>query len=70
MKTLVTASPPLPHVGHLSPRQQMAMDCALCARRLGARGRVLGDVRHRGLPFQLWVCIPDCRVARPTVPSG
>lgn len=70
MKTSATASPPLPHVAHLSPRQQMAMDCALCAHRLGVRGRVLGEVRHRGLPFRLWACIPGCQAARSTTPTS
>lgn len=70
MKTPATASPPLPHVAHLSPRQQMAMDCALCAHRLGASGRVLGEVRHRALPFRLWACIPDCQADRSTIPTS
>ena len=59
MTTPATASPPLPHVAHLRPRQQMAMDCALCARPLRASGRVLGEARHQGLPFRLWACIPN-----------
>ena len=52
---------PLPDIVRLRPRQQMAMECAHCARHLGASGRVLGDVRHLGLLFRLWVCAPDCR---------
>ncbi|MBL1081629.1 hypothetical protein JK359_06490 [Streptomyces actinomycinicus] len=52
---------PLPDVGRLLPRQQMAIDCALCARPLGGSGRVLGEVRHRGLLFRLWVCAAGCR---------
>lgn len=58
--TPVMVHPPLPDVASLRPRQQMAMDCALCARPLGASGRVLGEVRHRGLPFRLWACAPAC----------
>ncbi|WP_329218295.1 hypothetical protein OG352_18660 [Streptomyces sp. NBC_01485] len=61
--------PPLPDIARLRPRQQMAMDCALCARPLGASGRVLGEVRHWGLPFRLWVCNPDCRAASSAIPS-
>jgi len=68
--TLATAHLPLPHVAHLRPRQQIAIDCALCARRLGTSGRRLGEVRHRGLPFQLWACIPDCQTARSPVPTA
>ena len=59
----------LPDIGRLSPRQQMAMDCVLCARPLGASGRRLGEIRHRGLPFQLWACVPDCQAARSTIPT-
>jgi hypothetical protein len=61
---------PLPDVARLRPRQQMAMECARCARYLGASGRVLGDVRHLGLPFRLWVCAPNCRTAGSTVPNA
>jgi hypothetical protein len=68
VKTPATVSLPLPHVASLRPRQQMAMDCALCARRLGANGRVLGEVCHRGLLFRLWACIPDCQAAGSTIP--
>ncbi len=60
---------PLPDVARLRPRQQMAMDCALCSRPLGASGRVLGEVCHLGLPFRLWVCIPDCQAARSAIPT-
>ncbi|MFF9771789.1 hypothetical protein ACIGXF_06625 [Streptomyces sp. NPDC053086] len=63
MKTRVTALPLLPDVGRLRPRQQMAIDCALCARPLGASGRVLGEVRYRGLLFRLWVCVLGCQAA-------
>ncbi len=52
--------PALPEFTGLRPHQQMAMDCALCNRRLGASGRVLGDVRHRGRLFRLWACAPAC----------
>ncbi|KPI09449.1 hypothetical protein OK074_3255 [Actinobacteria bacterium OK074] len=55
-----TAAPALPVFGCLSPRQQMAMDCALCGARLGCSGRVLGDVRFRGFVFRLWACAPAC----------
>ncbi|MET9446150.1 hypothetical protein [Streptomyces cinerochromogenes] len=61
MKSPDTASPSLPDVARLRPRQQMAMECALCARPLGASGRVLGEVRHRGQLFQLWVCLLGCQ---------
>ncbi|MFJ9246221.1 hypothetical protein [Streptomyces sp. NPDC101776] len=54
---------PLPDIARLRARQQMAMECAHCARYLGASGRVLGDVRHLGLPFRLWGCAPDCQTA-------
>jgi hypothetical protein len=70
MKAPATAHPPLPDVARLRPRQQMAMDCALWTRRLGASGRVLGEVRHRGHPFRLWVCIPDCQAARSAIPTS
>ena len=51
----------LPDVARLQPRQQMAMDCAVCARPLGGRGQVLGDVLHRGFLFRLWICsVLDC----------
>lgn len=65
MSAPATATPLLPDIAFLRPRQQMAMDCAHCGRRLGASGRVLGDVRHRGLLFRLWVCGPDCRSPAP-----
>ncbi|MER6123683.1 hypothetical protein ABT173_13690 [Streptomyces sp. NPDC001795] len=64
-----TAPSPLPDVARLRARQQMAMDCALCARPLGASGRRLGEVRHWGLPFQLWACAPNCEVAGSTIPT-
>lgn len=48
----------LPRVDQLSPRQQMAIDCARCARRLGMAGLVWGEARHRGRLFQLWICEP------------
>lgn len=70
MSTLATAPSPLPDLARLRPRQQMAMDCALCARPLGASGRRLGEIRHWGLPFQLWACAPSCQAARSTVPTG
>ncbi|BCM68730.1 MULTISPECIES: hypothetical protein [Streptomyces] len=60
MKSPDPAQPSLPDVARLRPRQQMAMECALCARPLGGSGRVLGEVRHRGLLFRLWVCLRDC----------
>ncbi|MFD9132910.1 hypothetical protein ACFVZA_10830 [Streptomyces bottropensis] len=55
-----TAAPPLPDVARLRPRQQTAMDCALCNVHLGASGRVLGDTLHHGRPFRLWACAPVC----------
>jgi hypothetical protein len=55
-----TAATPLSDIARLRPRQQMAMDCALCKVRLGASGRILGDARHRELPFRLWACAPVC----------
>ncbi|MEU9337812.1 hypothetical protein AB0D49_32390 [Streptomyces sp. NPDC048290] len=58
--TTVRAASVLPRLDRLSPRQQMAMDCARCSRRLGMDGRVWGEVRHRGRPFLLWVCAPQC----------
>ena len=51
---------PLPEFTSLRPRQQMAMDCALCNTRSGITGRVLGQVRHRGRPFRLWARNPAC----------
>ncbi|MFC9426897.1 hypothetical protein [Streptomyces sp. NPDC056987] len=50
----------LPDLARLRPRQQMAIDCARCARHLGMSGRVLGDVRYRGLLFRLWICEAEC----------
>ncbi|MBC9730345.1 hypothetical protein [Streptomyces sp. TRM68367] len=72
MSAPTAATMPLPAVGSLRPRQQMAMECALCARYLGASGRVLGDVRHRGRPFRLWGCDPGCHspVAGPFHPPA
>ncbi|MFJ2178261.1 MULTISPECIES: hypothetical protein [unclassified Streptomyces] len=52
--------PPLPDLARLRPRQQMAIDCARCARHLGMSGRVLGEVRYRGLLFRLWICEVEC----------
>ncbi|MFF9086610.1 hypothetical protein ACF1BE_09415 [Streptomyces sp. NPDC014991] len=66
MNSSVTLLPSFPDVAQLLPRQQMAMDCAVCACPLGASGRVLAEVRHRGLPFRLWVCGNGCPVARST----
>ncbi len=54
------ATATLPRVERLTPRQQMAVDCARCARRLGMAGQVWGEVRHRGLLFRLWICEPEC----------
>ncbi|MFJ2111568.1 MULTISPECIES: hypothetical protein [unclassified Streptomyces] len=50
----------LPRFTLLTPRQQMAIECVRCARRLGASGRVLGEVHHHERLFRLWVCVPDC----------
>lgn len=58
----------LPRIDELSPRQQMAVCCARCARRLGTAGRVWGEARHRGLLFRLWICAPEC--LPPVVVSG
>ncbi len=65
----MTATPvaELPRVDQLSPRQQMAIDCARCARRLGMAGRVWGEARHRGRLFRLWICDP---CAHPTPFGG
>ncbi|MEU2064138.1 hypothetical protein [Streptomyces sp. NPDC013455] len=63
MKSPLPVHPALPDIDRLRPRQQMAMECALCARPLGVSGRVLGEVRHRGLPFRLWVCVRGCQAA-------
>ncbi|AWK10368.1 hypothetical protein DDQ41_17330 [Streptomyces spongiicola] len=59
---MVTAPPTaiLTHVERLTSRQQMAVDCVRCARRLGMAGQVWGEVRHRGLLFRLWICAPEC----------
>ncbi|PWG07031.1 hypothetical protein DF268_45475 [Streptomyces sp. V2] len=53
----------LPRLDQLNPRQQMEMDCARCARRLGASGVVWGEVRYLGLMFRLWVCGPRCQLS-------
>jgi hypothetical protein len=45
-----TAPQTLPDLARLRPRQQMAMDCALCARRLGASGRQLGEIPGSAVP--------------------
>ncbi|GAA3124403.1 hypothetical protein [Streptomyces echinatus] len=66
MNSPAIAHPHLPDVARLRPRQQMALDCAMCARPLGASGRVLCELRHRGLLFRLWVCTPRCQPAGPT----
>lgn len=70
MSTATAVTPPLPDVGRLRPRQQMAMECARCARYLGASGRVWGDVRYLGLLFRLWVCAPDCQAVGSTIPNA
>lgn len=70
MSTRAAMTSPLPDVTRLRPRQQMAMECAQCARYLGANGRVLGDVHHLGLLFRLWVCSPNCRTAGSIVPNA
>lgn len=59
--SIPVVTPGIPDVARLRPRQQMAMECARCAWYLGASGEVLGDVRHRGLLFRLWVCGAACR---------
>ncbi|MEU0384261.1 hypothetical protein [Streptomyces chartreusis] len=61
----------LPRVDQLSPRQQMAIDCACCSRRLGTTGRVWGEARHRGRLFRLWIC-ESCapRTATPQARHG
>ena len=68
--SVAAMAPPLPDIARLRPRQQMAMDCAFCARRLGASGRVLGDVCHGGFLFRLWVCMPDCQAAGSTISAA
>ncbi|GAA2284719.1 hypothetical protein GCM10010415_63290 [Streptomyces atrovirens] len=70
MNTPVTELSSLPAFAGLRPRQQMAMDCALCASPLGASGRRLGEVRHWDRPFQLWACAPDCQTTRSDVRTG
>lgn len=64
------ATPPVPDVVRLRPHQQMAMECARCTRYLGVSGEILGDVRHRGLLFRLWVCGPTCRSPTPGPGTG
>ncbi|MFB0615524.1 hypothetical protein [Streptomyces sp. AGS-58] len=66
MNSSVTALTSFPDIAQLLPRQQMAIDCAVCARPLGGSGRVLAEVRHRGLPFRLWVCVIGCPASRPS----
>ncbi|MDQ1018999.1 hypothetical protein QFZ43_005548 [Streptomyces afghaniensis] len=65
---------PLPDFDQLSPRQQIAVDCARCARPLGMNGRKWGEIRHRGFPFVLWICGPGCAQAvhapQPTTPHS
>ncbi|MET9565445.1 hypothetical protein [Streptomyces tauricus] len=68
MSISTTAPSSLPDVARLRPRQQMAIDCALCARPLGASGRRLGEIRHRGLPFRLWACAPNCQAVGSAAP--
>ena len=70
MSTPAAVTSPIPDVARLRPRQQMAMECARCARYLGANGEVLGEVRLRGLLFRLWVCGPACRSPTPRPRSG
>ncbi|MEU6590331.1 hypothetical protein ABZ923_14120 [Streptomyces sp. NPDC046881] len=65
MNTLVSAPPLLPDVARLRPRQQMGIECADCGLPLGPSGRVLGEVRYRGLPFRLWVCPTGCDTTPP-----
>lgn len=60
----LSPGPALPLLTSLTPRQQMAMDCARCSRWLGAKGRVWGDVRWSGRLFRLWVCAPGCSTGR------
>ncbi|WP_432028422.1 hypothetical protein [Streptomyces sp. 1222.5] len=55
----------LPDVSRLLPRQQMAIDCAVCARPLGANGQVMGDVLHLGFLYRLWVCMRGCEAGGP-----
>lgn len=50
----------LPRIDQLRPRQQMAIDCARCSRRLGMSARVWGEVRYQGHLFRLWICATDC----------
>lgn len=50
----------LPRLTLLTPRQQMAIDSACCASRLGMHGRVLDEVRYQGFAFRLRVCVPQC----------
>ncbi|MEF9903036.1 hypothetical protein [Streptomyces sp. P9-A2] len=59
----------LPRIDLLTPRQQMAMNCARCAQHLGMSGRVWGEVRHQGLLFRLWICVPDCSTPVPGDPA-
>ena len=68
MSISTTVPSSLTDLARLRPRQQMAIDCVLCARPLGASGRRLGEIRHRGLPFHLWACAPNCQAARSAAP--
>ncbi len=70
VSTPAAVTQPLPDVARLRPRQQMAMECARCARYLGASGEMLGDVRYRGLLFRLWICGPTCRSPTPSTRTG
>ncbi|MEV6393594.1 hypothetical protein AB0M39_02240 [Streptomyces sp. NPDC051907] len=70
MSAPIAATPSLPDIARLRPRQQMAMECARCARYLGPNGEVLCDVRHQGLLFRLWICGPACRSPTPGLRTG
>jgi hypothetical protein len=68
VKTSVATHPSLPDIAGLRPRRQMAMDCALCARPLGARARVLGGGTPPGpaVPaLGLHTRLPDGRIGSP-----
>lgn len=66
-----TTTDPVPDLSALNESQISGWHCARCGRRLYADKSIgVHDIDYGGrtVPYELWVCAPDCQTTKP--PTG